>query len=79
MPAEKQFLSKKNAALRVKRSERTIKRWLAEGMPYTMMGGRKYILLEDLQAKLREQIQDQRANRFGGGAAKDQARTLQSV
>lgn len=75
--AEPEFLSKRNAAARVKRSERTIKRWLAEGMPYVMVGDRKFILLSDLQAKLREQIHDQRANRFGGGSAKD--RTLRSA
>lgn len=54
--AERQFLSMRDASRRVHRSRRTIRRWMAQGMPYQWLDGRKFIELADLQRTLRTKL-----------------------
>lgn len=54
--AERQFLSMRDASKRVRRSRRTIRRWMAQGMPYQWMDGRKFVELSELQRTLRTKL-----------------------
>jgi hypothetical protein len=56
MEAEPEFLGMRAAGKRVHRSRRTIRRWMAAGMPYKMLDGRKYILLDDLLSTYRTKL-----------------------
>ncbi|QJU54356.1 hypothetical protein SCB71_14515 [Herbiconiux sp. KACC 21604] len=54
--ADPQFLSIRDAGRRVKRSRRTIQRWMRHGMPFHWMDGRKFVELADLQRTLRAKL-----------------------
>lgn len=62
--ADPEYLSMRDARERVKRSRRTIRRWMAQGMPFVVINGRKFIRLDDLQATLRAKILAHKSTRF---------------
>lgn len=64
MDRKPEIYSMRDAARRMKRSRRTIQRWMRHGMPYYVDGGRKYILLTDLQASIRQKAANERAHQF---------------
>ena len=54
---DSEFLSMRDACKRVKRSRRTLRRWMAQGMPFVQFQGRKFILLEDLLSTYRGKLE----------------------
>jgi hypothetical protein len=52
------------AAMRVKRSRRTIRRWMAQGMPHQWYEGRKFVLESDLLAEYRKHLVAEKRNQF---------------
>jgi hypothetical protein len=59
-----QMLGLPVAAIRVHRSRRTIRRWMAEGMPHHWYEGRKFVLESDLLAAYREHLLAEKRNQF---------------
>lgn len=59
---DSEFLSMRDACKRVKRSRRTLRRWMAQGMPFVQFRGRKYILLEDLLSTYRGKLESNPAH-----------------
>jgi wobble nucleotide-excising tRNase len=58
------FLSMRDSAVRVHRSRRTIRRWMAQGMEFHWHEGRKFVLEEVLTTTYRQKIQAKRENQF---------------
>ncbi|WP_066041932.1 hypothetical protein [Herbiconiux solani] len=54
----------RSASRRVKRSRRSIYYWMRHGMPFQLIGGRRYIAHADLLKMLRVRIHNERLHQF---------------
>jgi hypothetical protein len=61
---DRELYDVRNASRRVKRSRRAIYYWMRTGMPYRLVGGRRYIAHDDLLRMLRTKIGNERRNQF---------------
>ncbi|KJC65200.1 helix-turn-helix transcriptional regulator [Agreia bicolorata] len=71
------FLNIRASARRVQRTRHTIYRWVAEGMPHQVDGGRMYILEEDLLSWWRSKMIAQRQSRFVAGGHRVRTASLE--
>lgn len=54
----------RSAARRVDRSRRSLYYWMRHGMPFQMIGGRRYVTHDDLLRMLRTRIGNERRHQF---------------
>lgn len=54
----------RSASRRVHRSRQSVYSWMRHGMPYKLVGGRRYIAHDDLLTALRTKIQAKRSTQF---------------
>ncbi|MEF2979081.1 hypothetical protein [Subtercola sp. YIM 133946] len=59
-----EFLSMRDAGRRVRRSRRTIRRWMSQGMPFEWIDGRKFVELDVLLATLRTKISAKKSHQY---------------
>jgi hypothetical protein len=54
----------RSASRRVRRSRRSLYYWMRHGMPFTLIGGRRYIAHDDLLLMLRTKHANERRHQF---------------
>ena len=61
---DRELYDVRSASRRVKRSRRTMYDWMHAGMPYRLVGGRRFIEHDALLGMLRTKIGNERRNQF---------------